>query len=1171
MKYKILVLFYLIFVNYLLNSQVLINEVSSVNYDVLIDDDNDRPDWIEIYNAGDFPVSLDGWKIFDRDNINNAWTFPNIELKAKERRLIYASGKNKTISNKFVLEAAGQGIFPHSRDDSYKFQYTELTGDFEFSVRVHTLRNAAEFGSTGVIVREDLTNTNRFYGVFSQRSDRPSCEFLFRDDPTFEYRYPKRIYSTTEAIYPDLVLSVSRKGDSITAAIKDIEGYILEKNTMFWDFPESVFVGIALSSSNHNYTAKASYSELIVNQQSFGFERLKTAEYDLLSTGNSYFSKDLHTNFSLSRSGESLYLWDASGKLVDKVDITPMYVDMSYSRIPDGSKTWSYTQPPTPNSINENSRLKILKQPVFSLEPKFYNSEQILKIVIPDLNAKCYYTLDGSEPDENSKLYNGETIYINQTAVVKARVYQENCIPSQIETATYFINEFTADLPVVSISTNSEYFFDEQIGIFEKVFENLEYPCNFEFFDTLGIRRYENRFGMKIHGTSSQQYPQKSFRLHSRSKYGESDLNFPIFGDNKSEIHDKIIIRNGGQDWLWAFIRDSYVNRLADAISNLESTASRPSLVYINGVFWGWYNLRERSDDNLIENRYNVNNSSVSLIESPIHIMKGGVNSYVQLVDSISKMTSTTSDLYTYLDKFVDIDNFIKNATFSFFVLNNDWPHHNLRFWKSNELDNKWKWFIHDFDLSLAISEQTAYQINHFKNSMDLAEGDLKFWHYTLLLKKSLYDTTFMYQYLNYTSDLLNSVLLPNYTLSVLDTLFNQVKNAVPIQKARWAESLRDFDGSINNIIEFLIERPKYYREHLREYFNLSGISKIDIKSNIENSCTFNINTLNNLESNWSGYYFNEVPIKITYNRNIGYKFRYWMIGDSHIIVGDTLEVTPSDSIIISAIFENVTEPIPGSLVINEIMYKAASDINSDDWIELYNPGDFDLDISNWLLKDDNNSRHFTIPSNTILKSRSYLVIVEKRSNFKKVYPSVNNLLGEFTFGFGTDDMVRVYDNLGYIQDSVKYTNKAPWYPEADGMGPSLELIDPLSDNSLASSWRVSLEDGGSPGESNTVVGVLDNYYDNIAGEQVLKVYPNPIQMFANLDFRVEQSGNTEIIINDLFGNPVRNLLNGFYDMGDYTSYWDGKDNQGRTVARGMYIITIKSNNKVSETTIIVD
>lgn len=1169
MKYKILVLFYFIFVNYLLNSQVLINEVSSVNYDVLIDDDNDRPDWIEIYNAGDFPVSLDGWKIFDRDNINNAWTFPNIELKAKERRLIYASGKNKTISNKFVLEAAGQGIFPHSRDDSYKFQYTELTGDFEFSVRVHTLRNAAEFGSTGVIVREDLTNTNRFYGVFSQRSDRPSCEFLFRDDPTFEYRYPKRIYSTTEAIYPDLVLSVSRKGDSITAAIKDIEGYILEKNTMFWDFPESVFVGIALSSSNHNYTAKASYSELIVNQQSFGFERLKTAEYDLLSTGNSYFSKDLHTNFSLSRSGESLYLWDASGKLVDKVDITPMYVDMSYSRIPDGSKTWSYTQPPTPNSINENSRLKILKQPVFSLEPKFYNSEQTLKIVIPDLNAKCYYTLDGSEPDENSKLYNGETIYINQTTVVKARVYQENCIPSQIETATYFINEFTADLPVVSISTNSEYFFDEQIGQFPNPHYDYEYPISFEFFDTNLTRVFVNRTGFKTHGHGAALDEQTSLRFNAKSKYGESDFNYPFFDYHGLNYYDKLVIRNSGQDRFGAFIRDALVSVIGMRIDKIEGTAYKPVLTYINGEFWGLYNLRERFDEQLLEGRYSINKNSISLMEPVYRLMSGASKTYREI---LSKLPEANPDsVLSILDEVIDIDNFINYNALSFWANNSDWPQHNFKLWRSNELDNKWRWILMDFDLSLNFDYTNIYRVNHFKNSMDSASKNPELYHLPSILFNSFKNIDFRNKYLIHNCDLLNSTLNSTFLTPLFDSLINNISKAVPIQIARWEKSIPLFSKHVDMIRTYFIERPKYYREHLREYFNLSGISKIDIKSNIENACTFNINTLNNLESNWSGYYFNEVPIKITYNRNIGYKFRYWMIGDSHIIVGDTLEVTPSDSIIISAIFENVTEPIPGSLVINEIMYKAASDINSDDWIEFYNPGDFDLDISNWLLKDDNNSRHFTIPSNTILKSRSYLVIVEKRSNFKKVYPSVNNLLGEFTFGFGTDDMVRVYDNLGYIQDSVKYTNKAPWYPEADGMGPSLELIDPLSDNSLASSWRVSLEDGGSPGESNTVVGVLDNYYDNIAGEQVLKVYPNPIQMFANLDFRVEQSGNTEIIINDLFGNPVRNLLNGFYDMGDYSSYWDGKDNQGRTVARGMYIITIKSNNKVSETTIIVD
>ncbi|MBX3042087.1 MAG: lamin tail domain-containing protein [Candidatus Kapabacteria bacterium] len=1155
MKKNLAVIIGIIFSVAGLHSQVVINEVSSVNYDVLMDEDHERPDWIELYNTSPNPVNLGGWKIFDRDNINNAWTFPNYEMAGYERFVVMASGKNYSNSGKFIMEAAGQGIFPHSRDDSYKFQYTELSGDFEFSVQVHSISNIAPFGSTGVIVREDLTNTNRFFGVFSQRDDRPNCEFLYRDTTVFEYRYPKRIYSKTEAIYPNVVLSVKRKDDSITAGIYDIEGFCLESHTMFWDFPHNVFVGIALSSTNPGNNGKASYSNLKVNGSAYGFESLNTIEHDLMLSGKSYFSREMHTNFSISRSGETVYLWNRQGNLVDKVELPEMYVDMSYARIPNGTGNWTYSMPPTPEKINENPKLGIVKNPQFSQEAGMYESPISVSIKLDNSAEVCFYTLDGSEPNETSTKYQGGTIFINNTTVLKAIAYRNNYIPSQIETATYLINENTAGMPVVSISSNPEYFFDEEIGLFERPHSNFEYPLTFEFFEFNDKRDFVNRTAIKTHGHGAALDEQTSLRFNAKSKYGLSDLEYPFFGESGLKVYDKILIRNSGQDRFGAFIRDAFVSVLGEKIDFVKGTAYRPVMVYLNGEFWGMYNLRERFDTELIEGRHKVEVPSISMMEPVYRLMAGSSRTYRDMLITMREIDADS--VISYLDNIIDIDNLIDYSAVSFWANNTDWPQHNFKFWRSSQLDNKWRWILMDFDLSLNFDFTNIFRVDHFKYSMEKAQEDPELYHFPSILLNSFKSKEFRDKYLNRNCDLLNTTLSAEPLQNLLDSLITNIRPTVPIQINRWERSIPLFDKHVDMMMTYFEERPSYYREHLREYFELSGTVVIEVTSNLPNACTFNVNSLNKLPIGWNGIYFREIPIKVTYNRNIGSEFKFWFINESMIVLGDTLSFTPYDSIAsIKAIFEEIFEPVPGMVVINEIMYKAAPDINSDDWVELYNPGDLDIDVSGWLMKDDNNNRHFAIPNNTTLKSGEYLVLIESRNRFTRIYPQIKNFTGEFSFGLGTDDMVRIFDNHGVLKDSVKYTNRPPWYPEADGLGPSLELIDAFSDNSIASSWRVSYVDGGTPGRPNSATSISDNFYENH-----LKVYPNPVRVQANIDFTVDKGENISLEIYDLFGNKIRNLIDGFYDAGFYSTFWDSKDEKGKLMPSGMYFIKIQSGN----------
>ncbi len=159
----------------------------------------------------------------------------------------------------------------------------------------------------------------------------------------------------------------------------------------------------------------------------------------------------------------------------------------------------------------------------------------------------------------------------------------------------------------------------------------------------------------------------------------------------------------------------------------------------------------------------------------------------------------------------------------------------------------------------------------------------------------------------------------------------------------------------------------------------------------------------------------------------------------------------------------------PGTVVINEIMYHSAIDEN--EWFELYNAGQIPVDLSGWVYKDDNDDHRFLIPDGTILHADGYVVIALDAALVTQLY-GITNVIDGVTFNLGNGgDAVRIFDPDGQLIDSVQYDDEAPWPSEADGNGPSLELIEAIRDNGLFINWLPSDESAprGTPGRRNSV------------------------------------------------------------------------------------------------------
>ena len=144
--------------------------------------------------------------------------------------------------------------------------------------------------------------------------------------------------------------------------------------------------------------------------------------------------------------------------------------------------------------------------------------------------------------------------------------------------------------------------------------------------------------------------------------------------------------------------------------------------------------------------------------------------------------------------------------------------------------------------------------------------------------------------------------------------------------------------------------------------------------------------------------------------------------------------------------------------------------VNPADWVELYNPTNEPIAIGLWEFKDGNDDHVFIIPENQILEPDQYLVLCKDSLAFNDNFPNISNFIGEFDFGLsGGGELIRLFDSNGNLVDEVTYDDADPWPAEADGAGPTLELIHPFFDNGLGQNWSASDIYGGTPGVVNSI------------------------------------------------------------------------------------------------------
>ncbi len=215
------------------------------------------------------------------------------------------------------------------------------------------------------------------------------------------------------------------------------------------------------------------------------------------------------------------------------------------------------------------------------------------------------------------------------------------------------------------------------------------------------------------------------------------------------------------------------------------------------------------------------------------------------------------------------------------------------------------------------------------------------------------------------------------------------------------------------------------------------------------------------------------------------------------IALGDTMKLlTPALGTIVARVNrqDRSVGLVQAGVVINEIDYHSADDLDTGDWVELHNPSDAIVNLSGWYLQDDDDQHSFVLPHGTVVLPRGFLVLCQDGGALEALLGV--DCVGDFEFGFrSSGERVRLYDRQGRLVDSVTYSDRWPWPEEIRRDGTTLELRGPGGDNADPLQWLASLEEGGTPGQVNSVYGPLGSREFDLS-----EAYPNPSFSTVGLD-----------------------------------------------------------------------
>ena len=301
------------------------------------------------------------------------------------------------------------------------------------------------------------------------------------------------------------------------------------------------------------------------------------------------------------------------------------------------------------------------------------------------------------------------------------------------------------------------------------------------------------------HGRLAEKNPKHSFRLVFKEKYGPKSLKYPLFGEDEPAKFDQLVLRchfgNAWQHWMESnrqkaqYTRDVWARRMQRKLGRTSVNALYVHL-FLNGMYWGLYNLAERVDGQFGKDHLGGDKSDIDVIKieedggNHLEASEGDMEAWNLMTETAAKAADDA--YYQQLDTLLDIDNFIDYMLINQYAGNTDWDHHNWYAIRRHNTDGGvsegFRFLCWDSEIILENERENVLSKNNGYQSP------------TGIFQQLLRNDDFARRYLRRAKELLSDdgLLGQGSVVEVWDSLYHTISTALYDEAARWGDYRRD-------------------------------------------------------------------------------------------------------------------------------------------------------------------------------------------------------------------------------------------------------------------------------------------------------------------------------------------------------------------------------------------
>lgn len=597
-------------------------------------------------------------------------------------------------------------------------------------------------------------------------------------------------------------------------------------------------------------------------------------------------STGLHTSFRLE-SGKDCEAYLFHGE--EMVDCLPEGMkkqpapNIAYGRETDGSDKWGYMVEATPGIANCGGLVKkLLPDPVFSVPGRVGMEPLTLSITLPEdapEGSLIHYTLDGKEPTSASPVWNGD-LYLDTTMVVRAVAICDGYMTPRSVAHSYIFEPNDTPLQFVSIVIDGDYMYDPEIGIYvtgndpdnPNYTHDWRRPANIEFFVNKNEPSVINQLGeIRVKGGATRNMPVKSLVLYANKRFGQKRFNHEFFPDLTPGISEfkSVELRNTGNDYPRAMMRDVVIQESFGRNVDLDWAPHQSMVVYINGKYVGFQNLRPRSNEDFIAAYYD-GLEDVDVIENWMTAKEGDIENF----KSFQKFYSEDGHSLEEYEEWMDVNEFLNLFIMNIFYDNKDWPANNMILWRPLADGGRWRWIAKDTDMGLGYSGlEWKWEYPTLKWMTGAYSCPVYNWGNsekgTELFNHFLSDEECRKAFIDRAAVYMGDFLRPERITELIEKeraeIASDVERLIAKEKeenliTRWWK----FDTEVNEMKEWVKGRTESFYNEMSEVFELGRPVKVKINPELKEAGNISVNSLRLSEPWFDGKWFAGSTLRVS-------------------------------------------------------------------------------------------------------------------------------------------------------------------------------------------------------------------------------------------------------------------------------------------------------------------